>query len=72
MNLLTQYAHESPCHSTRQQPVPEQAWLATLLVEAQVSIARRQAWAQVSVVLDERRASRDLRQGHRAVTTYPL
>jgi hypothetical protein len=71
MSLLTRYAHERLRHSTRQRPAPERVWPVTLLAEVQVSVARRQAWVQVLVVLDERRASRDLRQGHRAVTAYP-
>lgn len=72
MSLLTRYAHESLHRSTRQQRAPEQVWLATPLAEVQVSVARRQAWVQLLVVLDERRASRDLRQDHRAATAYPL
>jgi hypothetical protein len=55
-SLLTLYAHEHPRHSTAQQQVPEQVLLATPLVEAQVSVVRRQAWVRVSFALDERRA----------------
>lgn len=72
MNRLTRYARERPCHLTRQRPVRERVWLATLLAEVQLSVAQRQAWAQLSVVLDERQALRDLHQGHRAATAYPL
>ena len=72
MSRLTRYAHESPHRSTRQRRAPEQVWLATLLAEGQVSVAGRQAWVQPLVVLDERRASKDLRQDHRAATAYPL
>jgi hypothetical protein len=61
----------SPHHSTKQRQALERVWLVTLLAEVRLSVAQRQVWVQVLVVLDERRASRDLRQDHRAVTAYP-
>jgi hypothetical protein len=58
-NLPTGYVHG---HSTVQQPVQEQALIATLPVEAergaeeQISVAQRQVLVRVSVALDQRRA----------------